>query len=268
MLQDLKLERPLVFFDIESTGLTPQRDRIVQIAIVKIFPDGKIEEASRKLNPEMPIPPAATAIHGITDADVAGSKTFQQIAEKLYNYIDNCDLAGYNITGFDIPMLEAEFKRAGINFSVDKCKIVDAYSIFCKLYPRTLTAAHQFFCGTEFKEAHDALADTKATVRVFFGQLQKHQELPRTVAELADFSNLAGADAVDRTRRFKWNNDEVVINFGKNIGRTLRDIAANDPGFLRWIIKGDFTDEVKEIANNALLGVFPTRGNATNGSSK
>ena len=268
MMQNLQLERPLVVFDIESTGVMPQRDRIVEIAVLKIFPDGHTQNTVRRLNPEMPIPPGATAIHGISDADVADGPTFLLIAEKLFRYIEDCDLAGYNITGFDIPMLEAEFKRAGFTFKVDDRKVIDAYNIFCKLYPRTLTAAYQFFCGKELEGAHGAAADTAATFEVLLGQLEKHPELPRTVAELADFSDLAGPDAVDRTRRFKWSDNEVIVNFGKNAGRTLRDIASNDPGFLRWIVRSDFTDEVKEIANNALLGKFPTRENAANGTAE
>ena len=133
MSNELKLERPLVVFDIESTGIMPQRDRIVEIAVLKVFPDGRTQNTVRRLNPEMPIPPGATAVHGITDDDVKECPVFSLIAEKLFNYIDGCDLCGYNITGFDIPMLEAEFKRAGFEFKVDERKVVDVYNIFCKL---------------------------------------------------------------------------------------------------------------------------------------
>ncbi|MDD3885975.1 MAG: 3'-5' exonuclease [Victivallaceae bacterium] len=259
MLNDLKLERPLVVFDIESTGVLPTRDRIIEIAVLKIMPDGTSQSTVRRLNPEMPIPAGSTAIHGITDADVADCPTFMIIAEKLYRYIDGCDLAGYNITGFDIPILQTEFKRAGFDFSVEGRKVVDAYNIFCKLYPRTLTAAYKFFCGKELEGAHGAMADTVATFDVLLGQLEKHPELPRELGKLAEFSDLTGPDMVDHTRRFKWSGDEVIVNFGKNSGRTLRDVAENDPGFLRWILRSDFTDEVKTIADNALLGKFPER---------
>ena len=262
MLQNLKLERPLAVFDIESTGVMPNRDRIVEIAVLKIHPDGTMRNTVRRLNPEMPIPPSATAIHGITDADVANCPTFLLIAEKLYQYLADCDLAGYNITGFDIPMLEAEFRRAGFEFKTSERKIVDAYNIFCKLYPRTLTAAYQFFCGKELEGAHGAAADTNATWEVLLGQLERHPELPHDISALASFCDLAGPDAVDRTRRFKWRDNEVVVNFGKNAGRTLRELAAEDPGFLRWITRSDFTDEVKTIAADALLGKFPERKNA------
>ena len=259
MMQDLKLERPLVVFDIESTGVVPQRDRIVELAVLKVFPDGRTQNTVRRLNPEMPIPAGATAIHGITNADVADCPTFLVIADKLYRYLEDCDLAGYNITGFDIPMLEAEFKRAGFDFKVEGRRVIDAYNIFCKLYPRTLTAAYKFFCGKELEGAHGAAADTAATFEVLLGQLERHPELPRDMAGLAEFSDLTGPDTVDRTRRFKWVDNEVVVNFGKNAGRTLRDLAENDPGFLRWIVRSDFSDEVRTIANDALMGKFPTR---------
>jgi DNA polymerase-3 subunit epsilon len=259
MLENLQLARPLAFFDIESTGVVPQRDRIVEISVMKVMPDGSSRTTTRRLNPGMPIPAAATAIHGISDADVADCPQFADIAEKLLSYLDDCDLAGYNIQGFDVPLLENEFKRVGLDFNTSSRKIVDAYNIFCKLYPRTLTAAYKFFCGKELEGAHGAAADTAATFEVLMGQLAKHEELPRTVEELADFSDMTDPDAVDRSRRFKWNGDEVMVNFGKYAGRSLRDIAENEPGFLRWIIKSDFPDDVRSVAEKALVGIFPER---------
>ena len=259
MLENLQLVRPLAFFDIESTGVVPQRDRIVEISVMKVMPDGSSRTTTRRLNPGMPIPPGATAIHGISDADVADCPQFSDIAEKLLAYLDGCDLAGYNIQGFDVPLLENEFKRVGMDLGTSKRKIVDAYNLFCKLYPRTLTAAYKFFCGKDLEGAHGAAADTAATFEVLMGQLTRHPELPRTVDELADFSDMTDPDAVDRNRRFKWNGDEVMVNFGKYAGRSLRDIAENEPGFLRWIIKSDFPDDVRSIAEKALIGIFPER---------
>ena len=257
---ELQLNRPLVIFDLESTGVTPNRDRIVELAVLKIFPDGSRQSAVRRVNPEMPIPPSATAIHGISDADVADCPTFGVIAANLARYLEGCDLGGYNIVNFDIPMLQAEFQRAGVPFSMDGRKVVDVYQIFCKLFPRTLTAAYKFFCGGELEDAHSADADTAATWEVLLGQLARHPELPRGLEELAAFSDMTDPDALDRTRRFKWRDGEVVVNFGKNSGRTLKDIAENDPGFLRWIIRSDFPEDVKTIAVNALSGRFPERG--------
>ena len=158
-----------------------------------------------------------------------------------------------------MPLLENEFKRANLDFRAGERKIVDAYAIFCKLYPRTLTAAYKFFCGKDLVDAHGAAADTAATWEVLLGELEKHPELPRELDALADYSDMSDPDAVDKSRRFKWNGDEVIVNFGKYAGRPLREIAENEPGFLRWIIKNDFPDDVREIAGNALIGKFPER---------
>ena len=259
MSRTLKLTRPLAVFDIESTGVVPQRDRIVELAVIRIEPDGSMRRTVRRLNPQIPIPAGATAVHGISDADVAECPSFADIAEKLYAFLDGCDLAGYNITGFDIPLLEAEFRRAGLEFKADDRKVIDAYNIFCKLYPRTLTAAYKLFCGKDLEGAHGAGADTAATWEVILGQLEKHEELPDGVDELAAYCEQSDPDAYDRARRFRWCGDELVVNFGKHAGRTLRDLAENDPGFLRWIMRSDFADDVKSVASNALIGKFPER---------
>ncbi|MCQ2378727.1 MAG: 3'-5' exonuclease [Victivallaceae bacterium] len=255
----LQLERPLAFFDIESTGIVPQRDRIVEIAVLMLRPDGTTQNNVRRLNPGIPIPPGATAIHGISDADVADCPHFSEIADKLAAYLDDCDFGGYNVTGFDIPLLDAEFKRAGVEFSFEGRKVIDVYNIFCKLYPRTLGAAYKFFCGKELEGAHGAAADTAATLEVLLGQMEKHPELPSGIAALAEFCDVSDPDAIDRSRRFKWNGDEAIVNFGKNAGRTLREISENDPGFLRWILRSDFPEDVKKIASDALIGKFPER---------
>jgi len=256
---DIQLARPLAVFDIESTGVNAEHDRIVEIAVLKIQPDGTSRSNVRRVNPEMPIPPSATAVHGISDADVAGCPPFSEIAPKLADYLADCDLAGYNLLNFDVPMLENEFRRAGVPFSMAGRKIIDVYNIFCKLYPRTLGAAYEFFCGKKLEDAHSADADTLATWEVLAGQLARHPELPRDPAGLAEFSDNSDPDAVDRQRRFKWRDGEVVVNFGKNSGRTLRDIAEHDPGFLRWIVRSDFPEDVKTIARDALIGKYPTR---------
>ena len=258
-MSELNLKRPVAFFDIESTGIVPQRDRIVEIAVLKVQPDGSQRSTVRRLNPGIPIPAGATAVHGITDADVADCPGFADIAEKLFNYLSDCDFAGYNIVGFDLPMLAAEFKRAGYDFNPDERKVVDVYNIFCRLCPRTLTAAYKLFCGKDLEGAHGAAADTAATFEVLLGQLQHHPELPGGFDELAAFCEQVDPDAVDKGRRFRWCGDEVVLNFGKHAGRTLKDLAENDPGFLRWIIRSDFADDVKAIASDALIGKFPVR---------
>ena len=256
---ELKLERPLVVFDIESTGVNPMRDRIVELAVLKIMPDGTSQSTVRRVNPEMPIPPGATAVHGISDADVADKPPFSVIAANFARYLDDCDLGGYNLLNFDVPLLQAEFQRAAVPFSLEGRQIIDVFNIFCKLYPRTLTAAYRFFCGKDLDDAHSAAADTQATWEVLLGQLAKHPELPRDLDGLAEFSYNSDPDAVDRSRRFKWSDGVVIVNFGKNAGRALTDIAENDPGFLRWIIRSEFPEDVKKIASNALIGIFPER---------
>ncbi len=259
VFMELQLLRPLVIFDLESTGVFPERDRIVELAVLKIFPDGSSQSAVRRLNPGIPIPPSATAIHGIADADVADCPSFETIAANLARYLDCCDLGGYNVVNFDIPMLQAEFQRAGIPLCMKERNVVDVYQIFCKLFPRTLTAAYKLYCGRELMDAHSADADTCATWEVLSAQLKRHPELPRGVEALAAFSGVADPDALDQTRRFKWRNGEVVVNFGKNAGRSLNDIAVNDPGFLRWIVRSDFPEDARTIAKNALSGIFPER---------
>ena len=256
---ELVLERPLVFFDIESTGTNPYRDRIVEIAVIKVMPDGRRQEVVRRINPSMPIPAGASAVHGIYDADVADCPTFDVIAHNLYNYLEGCDLAGYNIVKFDVPMLQEEFKRCNLELNMRDRKLIDVFNIFCRLYPRNLSAAYKFFCGGDLEDAHSALADTDATVAVLLGQLAKHPELPREMAGLAEFSAARDADFIDSEGRLKFSGDEAVINFGKNSGRRLRELAEEDPGFLRWMLRSDFSDEVKEIIKNALAGEFPVR---------
>ena len=256
---DLVLERPLVFFDIESTGTNPYRDRIVEIAVIKVMPDGTRQEVVRRINPSMPIPAGASAVHGIYDDDVKDAPTFDVVAQNLYNYLENCDLAGYNIVKFDVPMLQEEFKRCGLTLSMQNRKLIDVFNIFCRLYPRNLTAAYKFFCGGNLEDAHSALADTDATVAVLLGQLAKHPELPREMAGLAEFSAARDADFIDSEGRLKFSGDEAVINFGKNSGRRLKDLAIEDPGFLRWMLRSDFSEEVKSVIQKALQGEFPTR---------
>ncbi|MFA7232127.1 MAG: 3'-5' exonuclease [Victivallaceae bacterium] len=258
-MTDIKLDRPLIFFDLETTGTVISRDRIVEISVLKIFPDGKRQVHTKLVNPEMPIPPASTAIHGISDEKVKDAPTFSMIAQNLFIYFEGCDMGGYNINRFDVPMLINEFKRAGLDFSIEGRRMIDVYNIFCKLYPRTLSAAYKFFCGKELTDAHSAEADTVATLDVFEGQLRMHPELSRNLDELHAFSDLSDPDSVDSSNRFKWVGGVVTVNFGKNSGKTLSDIALNDPGFLKWIIRSDFPDDVKGIAQNALLGKFPEK---------
>jgi DNA polymerase-3 subunit epsilon len=248
----LPLERPLVVFDTETTGTNSRSDRIVEIACVKIHPDGRREDWERRLNPGIPIPAASTAIHGISDADVADAPRFRDVAAELSAYLGGCDLAGYNIAGFDLPVLRAEFLRAGVPFEVADRRLVDAQRIFFSREPRHLAAAARFYCQSDHDGAHGARADAEMTLRVLVGQLERYAELPRSVGELHE-QFCAGIDQdIDPEGRFRLVNGEPTVNFGKNRGRLLKDISREEPGFLRWILKGDFSEPVKSIARKYL----------------
>jgi DNA polymerase-3 subunit epsilon len=250
--QLLPLQRPLVVFDTETTGINARADRIIEIACLKMHPDGRRDTWIRRIHPGMPIPPASTAIHGISDADVAGLPRFAEVARELAEFLDGCDLAGYNITGFDLPVLRIEFLRAGVPFDILNRHLVDAQRIFFAREPRHLAAAARYYCGVEHNGAHGALADAEMTLRVLLGQFEKYVDLPREVGKLHELF-CAGLDRdIDPEGRFRMVNGEPTVNFGRNRGRTLKDMSREEPGFLRWILKGDFSAPVKEIARRFL----------------
>jgi DNA polymerase-3 subunit epsilon len=243
----LPLDRPLVVFDTETTGTNPRLDRIIEIACIKVHPDGRQEEWVRRFDPGMRIPAGSTAIHRITDSDVAGLPRFPASAAELARFLEGCDLAGYNMTGFDLPVLRNEFYRAGIPFDVTNRRLVDGQRIFFAREPRNLSAAARFYCEAEHDGAHGALADALMTLRVIEGQLDHYADLPRSVAELHDLF-CAGIDQdMDPEGRIRLVNGEPTINFGRHRGRSLNALSREEPGVLRWILKGDFSRFVKEI---------------------
>ncbi len=256
---NLKLDKPLVFFDLETTGVNIQNDRIVEISVIKYFPNGEKQERTRRVNPEMHIPEESSAIHGITDADVENEPTFQAICRNFYIFLEGCDLAGYNLLKFDIPVLQKEFSRCGLTFSTEGRKIVDPYIIFCEKEPRSLEAALKFYRGKELTDAHSAAADVAATVDVLMGQLERYPDLPKDLEGLNNFCDRSDPSWIDSTGKFKWREDEAVVGFGRNAGTPLKDIAADNPGFLRWMINADFADDAKEVASEALKGYFPEK---------
>ena len=270
-MQHLIKERPMVFFDLETTGVSLPTDRIVEISVLKIFPDGTREVRTRRLNPEMHIPEEASAVHGIYDEDVANEPTFRRISRNLYIFLEDCDLGGYNILKFDIPMLTREFARAGLTFTTAGRRIVDAYNIFCRMEPRTLSAAYRFFCGKDMKDAHSAEADTLATFEILEGEMRKYSQytreqlpeeverFPETLDELHSFCNQNQMTAIDPEGRFRWKDKEATVAFGRHAGTPLRKLAVDNPDFLRWILRSDFSPEVKKIASDALKGVFPVK---------
>lgn len=259
-LHNLKLTKPMIFFDLEATGTNPQVDRIVEICVAKLSPGGQSEVKTRRINPGVPIPFESTEIHGIKNEDVANEPSFSSIAASLYMYFEDCDIAGYNIIRYDIPLLCNEFKRAGFNFSTDGRRLIDAQNIFHKMEPRTLSAAYSFFCGKELNNAHNAEADVLATVAVLDAEMERYPKLPRNIDELHEFCNPTDPNSIDKTGKFKWNeNNDAVVAFGKNKGILLKDIAVQNPNFLSWITRMDFQDDAKKIAKDALAGKFPTK---------
>ena len=264
----LVLVRPLVFFDLETTGVDPLNDRIVEISLLKMFPagpDGTAPEPivrTRRVNPGMPIPPGATAIHGITDADVAAEPPFEKIAKSLHDLLQDCDFAGFGVRQFDLPLLSAEFIRAGLTFDYRARHCIDGKDIFHSRERRDLTAAYALYCGGELKSAHSAEADMLASRDVILGQLERYDDLPSDVAALANVgAPAADPDAFDGEGKLKWIAGDVVINFGKSKGKSLKLLAATEDGrgMLGWILRQDFGNDVKTAVRNALAGRFPTR---------
>ena len=254
----LNLKNPLVFFDLETTGINIVKDRIVEISFVKGYPNGKEESKTRRINPEMPIPPESTAIHGITDEDVKDCPTFKEIAKSLAAQIEGCDLAGYNSNRFDIPLLAEEFLRAGVDIDLNKRKFVDVQTIFHKMEQRTLAAAYKFYCDKSLENAHTAEADTMATYEVLKAQLDRYPELQNDINFLSQYSSYT--NNVDFAGRMVYNDKgEEVINFGKYKGRLVEEVLKNDPGYYSWIMNGDFPLNTKKILTEIKLRGFNSK---------
>jgi DNA polymerase-3 subunit epsilon len=242
----LNLKNPIVFFDLETTGTNIVSDRIVEISYLKVFPNGDEESKTRRINPEMPIPPQSTEIHGITDEDVKDAPTFKTVAKSLAAQIEGCDLAGYNSNRFDIPVLAEEFLRSGVEIDLMKRKFVDVQTIFHKKEQRTLSAAYKFYCDLNLENAHTAEADTKATYEILKAQLDRYPDLQNDMAFLAEYS--AYGDNVDFAGRVVYNDKkQEMINFGKYKGRLVVDILREDPGYYGWIMGSDFSLHTKKI---------------------
>lgn len=256
----LNLKRPLVFFDLETTGTSVTHDRIVEISFIKIYPDGREEEKCRRINPGIHIPEESTAIHHITDEDVADAPTFRQIAASLNEQLSDCDIAGYNSNKFDVPLLVEEFARAGINFQIAGRKFIDVQNIFHKMEQRTLVAAYRFYCGKELEGAHSAMADTRATYEVLLGQLGRYDSLKNDVDMLADFSR--SGRGVDLAARVVLNDkDEPVFNFGKHKGKPVKEVFRKERSFYSWIMQGDFPKNTKDVLTVLYYEVYPPRRN-------
>lgn len=241
---ELNLKRPLVVFDLETTGISISTDRIVEIALIKIHPDGKEESRVMKINPGMPIPPESTAIHGISDADVANSPKFEEVARELAEFMKNCDFAGFNSNKFDFPLLVEEYLRAGIDFDVENRKFIDAQRIFHVMEPRNLSAAYKFYCDKSLENAHSAESDTRATLEVLKAQIDKYDQLKNDVDYLHAFSGQS--KNVDLAGRMVFNEQgKEVFNFGKHRGKLVEQVLKQDQGYYQWMMDGDFSRDTK-----------------------
>ena len=262
---ELKLNRPIAFFDLETTGIKVATDRIVEISIVKLHPDGKREIKTRRVNPEMPIPAETSEIHGIYDEDVKDEPTFKKLAKSLDQFLVNCDLAGYNSNRFDIPLIAEEFLRAGIDFEVENRNLVDVQNIFHKMEQRTLVAGYKFYCGKDLTNAHSAEADTLATLDIMEAMLDKYegaeftdkkgnksQPVVNDVKALAEFSQVN--KNVDLIGHIVYNDEgKELINFGKHKGKVVEEIFKKEPSYYDWMMRGDFPQYTKKVITKIKL---------------
>jgi DNA polymerase III subunit epsilon len=259
----IQLARALCVFDLEATGVDPAQDRIVDICVLRREPDGSETLFSSLVDPGVPIPPEASAIHKITDDMVRGQPTIKDLAPKILELFRGADLSGFNAAKYDIPLLAAELQRAGVVWPEAGARVVDSFAIFARKERRDLTAAYKFYCGKELSGAHRAEADVRATAEVLWAQVERYPDLPKEVPALADWcAKRDGPDnRVDAEGKFYWKNGEATFSFGnKHKGKSLREVVRQDPGYLSWMIeKGNFPADVIKICRDALDGRFPAR---------
>lgn len=252
----LQMTRPLVFFDLETTGLSIATDRIVEISYIKLFPDRSTRSKTMRLKPvcwkngmevQMPIPEEATAVHGIKDEDVANCPTFKDVAPQLVTVFEDADLAGYNSTRFDVPLLAEEFLRAGQTIDLKSKHMLDAYTIFQRHEPRTLTAAYRFYCNKELEGAHSALADTQAAMEVLMAQLDHYQDIPQSVEKLSEYL-VGDKQSADFAGRVLYDaQGKEIFNFGKYKGQRVADVFRRDHGYYTWLLDSDFPEYTKSV---------------------
>ena len=248
----LKLTRSIVCFDLETTGVDPASDRIVEVSILRVEPDGTRTARTRRINPERPIPEAASAVHGIRDEDVRDAPTFRQIAKGLLELLGDADLAGFNVSRFDIPLLEREFRDCGLDLCLERRHVVDAMTIFHRMEPRDLSAASRHYLGRELEGAHSAEADVVASFEILEAQLARYADLPRSVPELDAWSRRVPDNAADRAGKFVREGERVIFNFGRHKGKSLAEVAAEAPDYLQWILGSDFPEDAKHHVREAL----------------
>lgn len=255
---ELKLTKPICFFDLETTGIDISKDRIVEIAIFKVYPNGNKESKTWLVNPTIPIPAATTAVHGITDEKVANEPTFIELSSAVYNMIKDSDLAGFNSDRFDIPLLAEELLRAGVDFDMKNRVAIDIQTIFHKKEERTLSAAYKFYCGETLENAHSAEADTMATYEILKSQFDRYDDLPHDMKSLSEYTtrkktaDFAGFIIIDK------DGDEA-FSFGKNKGKKVNDVLENEPGYFSWIQNADFPLYTKKVLTAIKLRKLNTK---------
>ncbi len=262
ILSVMNLDKPLVIFDLETTGLALAYDRIIELAFVKIMPNGRVIEKDIFFNPEIDVPSEVTAINGLTNADLADKPLFRDHAQEIWDIFYDCYYGGFNVVNFDLPMLRREFLRAGYDFNYTKKQVIDSKVIYHAMEPRDLAAAYKYYCQKELANAHSALADVRASAEILDQQLAKYDYgLIRQISEAPDDRY------VDEEKRFYWRSGEAYLNFSKYKDRSLAEIAKVDPGFLRWMMEADFSPETKQIVERALEGEFPKKQSQDSTSS-
>lgn len=250
----LQLRRPLVIFDLETTGTNISHDRIVEICLIKVFPDEREEIRTYRVNPGIPIPKETSEIHGIYDADVADKPSFRELGAELNNFLKECDFGGFNSNKFDFPLLVEEFYRAGIEFDVEKRKFIDVQRIFHLREPRNLKAAYRFYCDKDLENAHSAEADTMATWQVLKAQLERYDDLPTEIDKLHQISGQS--NFVDLGGRFILNAQSIpCFNFGKHKGKPIKDVLKAEPGYFEWMMNGDFPQQTKNVLTKIRLSM-------------
>lgn len=259
----MKIDRPLCFFDLEATGVNPAEDRIVDVCVLRREPDGAETLFSSLVNPGVPIPPEATAVHKITDDMVKDQPRFSDLADKLKALFEGADLSGFNVLKYDIPLLANEFKRCGVDWPEAGRRVLDSYVIFARKERRDLTGAYKFFCGKDLSGAHRAEADVRACAEVLYAQVERYPDLPKDSAGLDQWiaSRDPNDNRVDADGKFHWRNGEAVFAFGnKHKGKPLREVIRADPGYVAWMAeKGSFSAEVVRICRDAQEGRFPVK---------
>lgn len=250
---NLNLKNPLIFFDLETTGIDPAKDRIVELSMLKILPNGEEIEKTRRINPEIPIPQSSTDVHGITDEDVKNEPTFKKIAKSVAEFMEGCDIAGFNSSRFDIPLLAEEFIRAGVDYDFSRRKMIDVQIIFHKKEQRTLEAAYKFYCDKTLENAHSALADTRATYEVLKAQLDKYPDLTNDIEVLSSEFSSHGKN-VDLAGRIILNDEGIeVFNFGKHRGKSVVEVLKKEPSFYAWMMDADFSQNTKQVLTRIKL---------------